>query len=72
MSLYGCNVFPFAWVGDFGHVQQPYAVQDGILRHFESEMPSSHAKSSHKKKYCGIKVLAKYNTSKHLCYNFIY
>ena len=56
MSLYGCNVFPFAWVGDFVHVQQLYAVQDGIPKHFEPETPSSHAKSSHKEKCCGIKV----------------
>ena len=37
MALCGYNVFPFAWVGDFVHVQQRYAVQDGILRHFEIE-----------------------------------
>lgn len=57
MALYGCNVFPFAWVGDFVYVQQLYAVQDGILRHFETETPSSHAKSSHKKNCCGIKEI---------------
>ena len=48
---------PFAWVGDFVYVQQLYAVQNGILRHFEPKTPPSHAKSSHKKNCCGIKVI---------------
>ena len=34
------------------------------MQHFEPKMPSSHAKSSHKKKCCGIKVNKKKERAK--------
>ena len=52
-------------MGDFVHVQQPYTALNGIMRHFEAKNLPHDAKSSHKKKCCGIKVYNKVSVGGH-------
>ena len=47
---------PLVWVGDF-MLKRPKKNRSTSYQHIEPKKTSQHIKFSHKKKYCGIKVI---------------